>query len=226
MDIDASLNNLFTTSEQISLNIYVFKLILGTFFFTAIAFFYKKFNFNNEFKNSNFVTFPILGVSVILIITVIKSSIALSLGLVGALSIVRLRTPIKNSEELIYYFLIIGISICLGADRIIESIYFFFFSIFLIFLLYKYFIHGKKDEFISNIVSIECSSSEYLKVQKFMKSNFEYLKFISLSSYENKIFMKYSVLKHNENNVSKLLSLNKNKLISNVTINNLDELSG
>ena len=44
--------------------------------------------------------FLLLIPTMILIITIIKSSIALSLGLVGALSIVRFRTPVKEPEEL------------------------------------------------------------------------------------------------------------------------------
>ena len=50
-------------------------------------------------------------------ITVVKSSLALSLGLVGALSIVRFRTPIKEPEELAYIFLAIAIGLALGADQ-------------------------------------------------------------------------------------------------------------
>ncbi len=46
-----------------------------------------------------------------LIITVVKSSLALSLGLVGALSIVRFRTAIKEPEELAYLFLAIAIGL-------------------------------------------------------------------------------------------------------------------
>tara|TARA_Y100000022_G_C13099303_1_gene306020 strand:- start:192 stop:680 length:489 start_codon:yes stop_codon:yes gene_type:complete len=47
----------------------------------------------------------------------VKSSLALSLGLVGALSIVRFRTPIKEPEELAYIFLAIAIGLSLGADQ-------------------------------------------------------------------------------------------------------------
>ena len=45
---------------------------------------------------------PLLSASTFLVILVVKSSLALSLGLVGALSIVRFRTPIKEPEELVY----------------------------------------------------------------------------------------------------------------------------
>ena len=51
------------------------------------------------------------------IITIVKSSLALSLGLVGALSIVRFRAAIKEPEELTYLFLTIAIGLGLGADQ-------------------------------------------------------------------------------------------------------------
>ena len=66
--------------------------------------------------------FLLLIPSMILIITIIKSSIALSLGLVGALSIVRFRTPIKEPEELLYIFVAIAIGLGLGANQVISTI--------------------------------------------------------------------------------------------------------
>jgi len=46
---------------------------------------------------------PFVLLTTILIITIVKSSLALSLGLVGALSIVRFRTPIKEQKSLPIY---------------------------------------------------------------------------------------------------------------------------
>lgn len=60
--------------------------------------------------------FPLIMLTTILVISVVKSSLALSLGLVGALSIVRFRTPIKEPEELSYLFLTIGLGLGLGAN--------------------------------------------------------------------------------------------------------------
>jgi hypothetical protein len=51
------------------------------------------------------------------VIAVVQSSLALSLGLVGALSIIRFRTPIKEPEELAYLFLAIGLGLGLGANQ-------------------------------------------------------------------------------------------------------------
>jgi hypothetical protein len=69
-----------------------------------------------------FPVFLILIPTMILIITIIKSSIALSLGLVGALSIVRFRTPIKEPEELLYIFVAIAVGLGLGANQIMPTL--------------------------------------------------------------------------------------------------------
>jgi len=66
--------------------------------------------------------FPFILLTTTLIITVVKSSLALSLGLVGALSIVRFRTPIKEPEELAYLFFAIAIGLGLGADQTVPTL--------------------------------------------------------------------------------------------------------
>ena len=66
--------------------------------------------------------FVFVATTTLLIITVVKTSLALSLGLVGALSIIRFRTPIKEPEELAYLFLAIALGVGLGADRKWETV--------------------------------------------------------------------------------------------------------
>jgi hypothetical protein len=58
----------------------------------------------------------------ILVISVVKASLALSLGLVGALSIVRFRTAVKEPEELLYLFIAIAIGIGLGAEQRLSTV--------------------------------------------------------------------------------------------------------
>ena len=60
--------------------------------------------------------FPLLTLITAGVIAVVKSSLALSLGLVGALSIVRFRSAIKEPEELVYLFLCVAVGLALGAE--------------------------------------------------------------------------------------------------------------
>src|SRR5512141_3253391 len=66
--------------------------------------------------------FVILAVTTTLIISIVKSSLALSLGLVGALSIVRFRAAIKEPEELVFLFLAISIGLGLGAGQALVTV--------------------------------------------------------------------------------------------------------
>ncbi len=65
---------------------------------------------------------PFVLLTVILITTVVKSSRALSLGLVGALSIVRFRTPLKEPEKLAYLFIAIAMGLGLGAAQTLPTV--------------------------------------------------------------------------------------------------------
>ena len=66
--------------------------------------------------------FFLVAFTTMLIISIVKSSLALSLGLVGALSIVRFRSAIKEPEELAYLFFTISIGLGLGANQRIVTV--------------------------------------------------------------------------------------------------------
>ena len=62
--------------------------------------------------------FPLLGVSITAIFVCIQFSLPLSLGLLGALSIVRFRTPIKEPEEIGFIMLVIATSIATATFKL------------------------------------------------------------------------------------------------------------
>jgi hypothetical protein len=88
--------------------------------------------------------FVIIGMTTMLIISVVKSSLALSLGLVGALSIIRFRAAIKEPEELAYLFLAISIGLGLGANQRLITVVAFC-AIAAIIIAKKRFLHRQQD---------------------------------------------------------------------------------
>ena len=88
--------------------------------------------------------FPLISSATCLIIAVVKSSLALSLGLVGALSIVRFRTAIKDPEELIYLFVSIAIGLACGASQYTSALIGF-----ILIILGAYFIKNRAFKFRS-----------------------------------------------------------------------------
>jgi hypothetical protein len=82
--------------------------------------------------------FVVLAITTMFIISVVKTSLALSLGLVGALSIVRFRSAIKEPEELTYLFLTIAIGLGCGAGLTILTTIAFVGFVFFIWLNNRY----------------------------------------------------------------------------------------
>ncbi len=84
-----------------------------------ISFLYVKFYKSRATGSQIHRAFPLLGVSVTAIFICIQFSLPLSLGLLGALSIVRFRTPIKEPEEIGFIMLVIATSICCATFNMV-----------------------------------------------------------------------------------------------------------
>jgi len=110
------------TQAPLSLTALVINLGVGVFLSLLLRWHFKYFGSTLSNRDEFSQVCPFILLTTILIITVVKSSLALSLGLVGALSIVRFRTPIKEPEELAYLFIAIAMGLGLGADQRIPTL--------------------------------------------------------------------------------------------------------
>ena len=112
-----NLNDLLSVQQfaEQSISAVLVNLFLCMMLVSLVGWFYKKYSRSLGGKTHIGAILPLIGLTVFMVITVVKSSLALSLGLVGALSIVRFRTPIKEPEELGYLFLTIAVGLGFGA---------------------------------------------------------------------------------------------------------------
>ena len=119
MDLSTLTTN---ASESISLASLFINLILAGILSFLLSVYFIRFGKTLSNRSSLGKDFTMIALTTTLIITVVKSSLALSLGLVGALSIVRFRAAIKEPEELSYLFLSIAIGLGLGANQTFPTI--------------------------------------------------------------------------------------------------------
>ena len=98
------------TPEQIVLNIGI-AAVLGFFIFISYYISHRGTIYSKKFNASLVILAALTGT----VMTVIGNNIALSLGMVGALSIVRFRTAIKDPMDLIFLFWSISIGIICGG---------------------------------------------------------------------------------------------------------------
>ena len=100
--------------------------------------------------SNNQIAVAVLFAPAIYIITLsISDNLALSLGMIGALSIVRFRNPVKDPLEIIVYFLFITIGITLAVNHIYYAVLMFFILSFPIFL---FIINKIKKNFLLKIL--------------------------------------------------------------------------
>lgn len=118
------------TWQQITMHILV-SAALGGLIFLSYVLSHKGTIYSRKFG----VTLVVLTVMTGTVMTVIGNNIALSLGMVGALSIVRFRTALKDSRDTAYVFWTIIVGICCGVgDYVVAAAGST--AIFLVFLLF------------------------------------------------------------------------------------------
>ena len=91
-----------------------FALVIGLFIFVI----YKKTLTGVLYSNGFALTLVGLSLVTTLVIMAVTSNVVLSLGMVGALSIVRFRTAIKEPVEIVFLFWSLAVGIVIGAGMI------------------------------------------------------------------------------------------------------------
>ncbi len=157
--------------SEISTFILVENLVLAALSAFILGLYYNKFGRSLSNKSRLAANFVGIAVTTTLVITIVKSSLALSLGLVGALSIVRFRTAIKEPEELTYLFLSIAIGLGFGAGQQLITVV----SLIIILLIFfaHYFLSKKWDKRNHLILSLKTPSKNTAKTIETLNSILE-----------------------------------------------------
>ena len=96
---------------------FILNIILSAILAILLSWLYARYGNSLSNRKQFGRNFLLITLTTMLVISIVKSSLALSLGLVGALSIIRFRAAIKEPEELAYLFLAIAIGLGFGANQ-------------------------------------------------------------------------------------------------------------
>ena len=172
------------SAQNIVLFLLLIKIVFCAIGGLVVTYVHSKFSYKWLRNNLNIyvgITLPVIG---LVITTVIGSNIALSIGMIGALSIVRFRTPIRTPYELVHYFSLLTIGISAKVDLSITLILISLLSIL------PYFI---KRFSLINKNTLDDNGKLSLNFQGLMKEN-DFKKIISVKNIRN-----YSVKNEGDN---------------------------
>ena len=110
MNLDELLFKVDTSPVQILL---VFLLAFALAFLWATV--YRKTHSGIAYTRSFYFSLILISPIVAMIMMSIRSNVALSLGLVGSLSVIRFRTVIKDTRDMTFLFMAIAIGLAVGA---------------------------------------------------------------------------------------------------------------
>lgn len=103
-------------SMELSVTEVILNLVISFVISLWVLFIYKRSYQTTVYNKSFAMTLPVSALVTAMVIMAVASNIVLSLGMVGALSIVRFRTAIKNPLDTIFMFWTIGVGITVGAN--------------------------------------------------------------------------------------------------------------
>lgn len=154
-------------SGQISFVGFLINLVLTAVLTFLLSELYTRYGRSLSNRKLFAQNFMVLALTTMIIITIIKSSLALSLGLVGALSIIRFRSAIKEPEELTYVFVCISIGLGMGASQGLITITGFLFVAGLVILRSK----NKQVQDNHNLhLTVSANNTEAVSLDKIVKT--------------------------------------------------------
>ena len=202
MEYSDNLKNIMEISQQTDYFMVIISLLFCIFSSFILMHVYKNKSNSLSSKKQIAPIIPILSCITFLVILIVKSSLALSLGLVGALSVIRFRTPIKEPEDLTFLFLSIALGIGYGALQVYSTTNVFIVIIFIIWFFlsrrtlsitndFNLYIEGKSNNLtsenikkIADFLKIHSEEANITKIEKDENSTIIYFR-VSFSSFEH-----------------------------------------
>ncbi len=108
--------NLLFIPAELAFNLFV-SLTLAFLLGLTIALLYRGTHRGLNYEPSFLATLTLLAPIVAMVMIFIRGDLVLSLGLVGSLSIIRFRTPIKDTRDMVYLFWVIAVGLGCGTDN-------------------------------------------------------------------------------------------------------------
>ena len=187
-------------------------MVILSLFFCIISSFILMYVYKNKANSLSSkiqisMIIPLLSNITFLVILIVKSSLALSLGLVGALSVIRFRTPVKEPEDLAFLFFAIALGIGYGALQIYSTSIIFLILIIIIW----FFLSRRKEGLGKNFnLMIECnfdkSQKDFDKILNSLKKNCHEAEMVKIEKQDSSMMLFFKISFDKTDNLKLLIN--------------------
>lgn len=178
-------NNLSKVSAQLDPCDFISAMLAAIAAAFSAAFLYRFFYERRGTGSQVHRAFPLLSISITALFIGVQISIPLSLGLLGSLSIIRFRTPIKEPEEVGFIMLVVASSICAATFNYWLIVYLFVAAVICLLVMrgtamLKWM---KRDGLLIVTVPRENAEAKFTSLEKFLEEKICHLKLESTSTH-------------------------------------------
>ena len=202
-----NIDSILETSQENDYFLIIVSLIFCTVTSFILMYVYK--NKSNSLSSKVQISpiIPLLSLITFLVILIVKSSLALSLGLAGALSVIRFRTPIKEPEDLAFIFLAIGIGIGYGAGQIYATTIIFLAIISIIWFILSNNSFSVKNDFNFIVETSDENKEKYFEeLLEVLKNSTVEASFVKFEQGTNAVIIYYRLVFDDVDNIQKLIN--------------------
>jgi len=171
-----------TNVISISLTDSIIGMLMSVVISFILSYIYMKTHSGYSYSRNYIFSLILISLTISLIMTIIGSNIARAFALVGAMSIVRFRNPIKETRDLAYIFMSIAIGMACGTGFYIYSVVFLIFII-LVEIFFKSTDYGKYSQ-NNYILSFEFETKNFDRLYKEIENVFDKISIISKESFD------------------------------------------
>ena len=198
---------------NISISSTIIALTMSVLSAVVIRFLYL--NYGRSLNNREYFgnIFMLLSLATCSVIIIVKYSLALSLGLVGALSIVRFRAAIKEPEELVYLFLVIALGLAFGANQVVIGLILLLFASLIIVITSRFIQSEKASHHVGMLIIVSGPKNKVKDIRNnklsglITNSSFTILKEVEYVGDIGKLVLKASIDDESNNIISKFEDL-------------------
>ena len=216
--------------EEIGFGPFLALMLISLLAALFISFLYLKFYRARATGSMVYRAFPLLGISITAIFICIQFSLPLSLGLLGALSIVRFRTPIKEPEEIGFIMLVVATSICCATFNMLFLAVILIVAVVALYTVQfvKKILKGKANDGVIVIkLSSDLFNSKGADILNILREKIKNGKIESINEHASDMVLSYSFIKKDEQQILQLqqeLKKFDNALNINVFMNRIGEI--
>ena len=210
---ELTLNDLKNFEVGVSFSSVLLSMVFSALCAHAVAIAYRKYATSLGNRISFSQIFWLLASVTTVVITIVKFSLALSLGLVGALSIVRFRAAIKEPEELVYLFLVIALGLAFGANQVVIGLILLLFASLIILITARFIQSEKASHHVGMLIIVSGPKNKVKDIRNnklsglITNSSFTILKEVEYVGDTGKLVLKASINDESNNIISRFEDL-------------------